>query len=79
MSGQVHQYEQINVLCLQGDKGNPGPEGLPGASGSPGNEGPVGLTGGPGQSGPNVSFAPVLVLTLQLPIFRHHLLLCIFV
>lgn len=43
-------------LCLQGDRGNPGPEGLAGTSGSPGTEGPVGLTGGPGPTGENVSF-----------------------
>lgn len=42
-------------LCLQGDRGNPGPEGLAGTSGSPGTEGPVGLTGGPGPTGENVS------------------------
>ena len=39
----------------QGDKGNPGPEGLAGAPGSPGTDGPVGVTGGPGQRGDNVS------------------------
>lgn len=42
-------------MYLQGDRGNPGPEGLAGATGSPGTEGPVGLTGGPGQMGENVS------------------------
>lgn len=41
--------------CFQGDKGNSGPEGLPGGAGSPGTEGPVGLTGSPGQRGENVS------------------------
>lgn len=66
-------------MCLQGDKGNPGPEGLPGASGSSGNEGPVGLTGGPGQSGANVSFTPDFDLTLYLPTLRHYLLLRLFV
>lgn len=43
-------------VCLQGDRGNPGPEGLAGTLGSPGTEGPVGLTGGPGPRGDNVSF-----------------------
>lgn len=50
---------QLRVLttgvCFQGDKGNPGPEGLAGATGSPGTEGAVGLTGSPGESGKNVS------------------------
>lgn len=43
-------------LLLQGDRGNPGPEGLAGGMGSPGNEGPVGITGSPGERGDNVSF-----------------------
>lgn len=43
-------------MCFQGDRGNPGPEGLAGVTGSPGTEGPVGITGGPGEIGQKVSF-----------------------
>lgn len=42
-------------LCFQGERGNPGPEGLAGGPGSPGTEGPVGTTGSPGERGKNVS------------------------
>ena len=42
-------------VCVQGDRGNPGTEGLAGVAGSPGTEGPVGFTGGPGQIGEAVS------------------------
>lgn len=41
-------------LCFQGERGNPGPEGLAGVTGSPGTEGPVGDTGSPGPIGENV-------------------------
>lgn len=44
------------MLFSQGDRGNPGQEGLAGGTGSPGTEGPVGMTGGPGQRGNDVSF-----------------------
>ncbi len=44
------------LTCFQGERGDPGPEGLAGGQGVPGTPGPVGTPGGPGQRGDQVYF-----------------------
>lgn len=44
------------IILFQGDKGEPGAEGLAGPQGIPGTPGPVGAPGGPGLRGAKVSY-----------------------
>lgn len=51
-------------MIFQGDRGDPGPEGLIGSQGLPGPAGPVGASGGPGRRGDIVREAYILINAL---------------
>lgn len=51
----LYLFLMTGVLLCQGDRGDPGPEGLIGSQGLPGPAGPVGSQGGSGRRGDIVS------------------------
>lgn len=54
----AHKYitcNKILSLCVQGEDGKPGSNGVPGERGAPGPQGPMGQRGLPGEPGRDVS------------------------
>lgn len=61
---QVNLIEYMTVI-LQGDRGDPGPEGLAGSQGAPGTSGPVGAPGEAGPRGETVSNFNQIMCTIK--------------
>lgn len=61
------------MLLFQGDRGDPGPEGLVGPQGLPGPPGPVGAPGGAGRRGDAVRTFTTSVLSVCLSVHQQNL------
>lgn len=61
------------MLLFQGDRGDPGPEGLVGPQGLPGPPGPVGAPGGAGRRGDAVRTFATSVLSACLSVHQQNL------